>query len=95
VTLEELDATLTIDYVHRNAILDIRVWIGSMAAPSRPDREKWRAGCLELRGLLFCAVDPPNVAPTGQLIGVKAVRVGLTRASSRPKPSPDLVDTAT
>jgi hypothetical protein len=72
VTLEELDATLpsgfhdsyvstlTIDYVQRKATLDIQVWIGSMAAPRGLDREKWRPGRLELSGLLFCAIDPPD-----------------------------------
>ena len=72
MTLQELDATLpngfhdsyvstlTVDYVHRNAILDISVWIGSIAAPAGPDREKWQTGRLELSGLLFCAIDPPD-----------------------------------
>jgi hypothetical protein len=40
--------------------LDLDLWIGSMSMPLDAGRETYRAAKLELRGLAYFAVEPPD-----------------------------------
>jgi len=57
------DATLTrlqIDFVAGRASLNLRVWVGDPGAGDKSSREIYRTGVLEVSGLLFCSLDPPD-----------------------------------
>jgi hypothetical protein len=71
MTLEELESSLpnglhdaevrriSIDYEHRKVTLELAVWIGKMEDP--PDRrEAYRDGRIEISGLLFMVIEPPD-----------------------------------
>jgi hypothetical protein len=71
MTLEELESSLpnglhdaevrriSIDYEHRKVTLELAVWVGKMEDP--PDRrEAYRDGRIEISGLLFMVIEPPD-----------------------------------
>jgi hypothetical protein len=71
MTLEELENTLpnglhdaevmriSVDYELRILALDLDVWVGDMdEAPEK--REAYRKGLIEISGLLFLAMEPPD-----------------------------------
>jgi hypothetical protein len=71
MTLEELESTLpnrlhdaqvecvVIDYEQRTATLDVEVWVGDKEDP--PERRKaYKNGRIEISGLLFLVVEPPD-----------------------------------
>jgi len=71
MTLEELENTLpnglhdsevkriSVDYGRRNLVLDLSVWVGDMGdAPER--REAYRKARVEISGLLFLVMEPPD-----------------------------------
>ena len=70
--LDELSATwrnglhdaqvnrLSIDYVQREVVLELNVWVGDLASDLLSVREAYRMGTLVLSGLLFCCIDPPD-----------------------------------
>jgi len=72
VTLEELEASLPnglhdsfllkldLDYVTRTARLKLDIWVGDLGAAAEPARERRRAAIVELSGLQFCAIEPPD-----------------------------------
>ena len=71
MTLEELEHTLpnglhdaevsrlAIDYVDRKARVDLEVWVGDMDDPPER-REAYRLGHIEMTGLIFLIVEPPE-----------------------------------
>jgi hypothetical protein len=71
MTLEELENTLpnglhdaevrriSVDYEHRNLGIDVDIWVGKMTDPSEK-REAYRKGRIEISGLLFLVMEPPD-----------------------------------
>jgi hypothetical protein len=71
MTLEELEGSLpnglhdaevrriSIDYAHRKVTLELAVWIGKMEDPPHR-REAYRDGRIEISGLLFMVIEPPD-----------------------------------
>jgi len=71
VTLEELEKTLpnglhdgevqriAVDYQQRKLTLEVAVWVGDMGDPPER-REAYRRGRVEISGLLFLAMEPPD-----------------------------------
>jgi hypothetical protein len=71
VTLEELENTLpnglhdaevqrvSVDYKQRKLVLDLVVWVGNMADPPER-REAYKTGSVEISGLIFFVVEPPD-----------------------------------
>ena len=71
MTLEDLENTLpnglhdaevhklSVDYVGRTLTLDLSVWVGDMDDPPER-REAYRAGRIEISGLQFFVVEPPD-----------------------------------
>src|SRR5262245_32870453 len=69
MTLREIDASLPngfhdaeissirLDFLSRRAALDREIWIGDSL---RGARETYRAGRLELSGVAYFAIDPPD-----------------------------------
>lgn len=64
VTFHDADLrSLTVDYVAQKAVLVLDVWIGWMSDPataSYEERERRRPGRLELTGLQYLVVEPPD-----------------------------------
>lgn len=70
MTLEELENTLpnglhdaeieriAIDYAARELTLEVSVWVGSMDDSER--REAYKNGRIEISGLLFLVMEPPD-----------------------------------
>jgi hypothetical protein len=71
MTLEDLENTLpnglhdaeikriTVDYERRNLHIEVDIWVGAMA--DAPDaREEYRRGQIEISGLLFLVMEPPD-----------------------------------
>ncbi len=71
MTLEELERTLpnglhdaeikciTVDYAQRRVTFELAVWVGSMdESPER--REAYKDGRVEISGLLFLVMEPPD-----------------------------------
>jgi len=71
MTLEELENTtpnglhdsevkrISVHYERRNLVLDLSVWVGDMGdAPER--REAYRRARIEISGLLFLVMEPPD-----------------------------------
>lgn len=84
MTLEELEHTLRnglqdsevarldINYVDRTARMDVQVWVGDMGdLPER--REAYRNGRIEISGLLFLIVEPPD--PEYPFTASRALRI--------------------
>jgi hypothetical protein len=71
VTLEELEKTLpnglhdaevqriAVDYQQRKLTLEVAVWVGNMDDPPER-REAYRKGRIEISGLLFLVMEPPD-----------------------------------
>ncbi len=71
MTIEEIESTLPngfhdaevrlimIDYVQRKATLELFVFVGSFDAPPAR-REAYKEGSLEISGLLFAVIEPPD-----------------------------------
>jgi len=71
MTLEELENTLpnglhdaevqslSVDYAHRSLALELMVWVGSMDDPPE-GREAYKTGRLEISGLVFLIMEPPD-----------------------------------
>ena len=71
MTLEELENTLpnglhdaevqriAVDYQRRKVTLDIAVWVGDVS-DSRQGREAYKSGQIEISGLLFVVMEPPD-----------------------------------
>jgi hypothetical protein len=71
MTLEKLESTLpnglhdaevqriTVDYEDRKLTLDLQIWVGDMDAPPEK-REAYRKARIEISGLLFCVMEPPD-----------------------------------
>ncbi len=51
---------ISIDFLARNATLELEIWIGDMACPPEDGREVYRAARLELLGLAYLAMEPPD-----------------------------------
>jgi hypothetical protein len=51
--------SIHIDYVARTVIMTVDVWIGALEDPAE-EREAYRRGTLEFRGLQYCAMDVPD-----------------------------------
>lgn len=49
-----------IDYGSGTASFLIDVWVGTMAMPAGPDRERYRRGRVDLLELEYLAIDPPD-----------------------------------
>jgi hypothetical protein len=70
MTLEELESSLpnglhdakvrriSIDYEHREMTLELAVWVGRIEDPER--REAYKSGRIEISGLLFIVMEPPD-----------------------------------
>ena len=54
--------SIRIDDVGRTATVRVYVWIGSLEDPGE-EREPYRRGTLEFRGLHYCAKDVPFTPP--------------------------------
>jgi len=52
---------ITVDYEHRRATIDLAVWVGDMDDPPER-REVYKEGQLEISGLLFLAIEPPDAS---------------------------------
>ena len=52
--------TVSVDYCDQRAVLQLEVWVGSMNAPPEHGREVYRLAELELRGLAYLAMEPPD-----------------------------------
>jgi len=71
VTLEELENTLpnglhdsevqrvSVDYEQRKLVLEVAIWVGNMADPPER-REAYKRGRIEITGLLFLVMEPPD-----------------------------------
>jgi hypothetical protein len=71
MTLEELENTLpnglhdaevrqiSVDYEQRNLAIDVAIWVGKMTDSSET-REAYRKGRIEISGLLFLVMEPPD-----------------------------------
>lgn len=71
MTLEELENTLpnglhdadvqgiTVDYAQRKVTFDLAVWVGKMEDPPER-REAYKSGRIEISGLLFLVMEPPD-----------------------------------
>ena len=71
MTLEELEDTLpnglhdaevlrfTVDYAQRTLTFDLSVWVGTLDDP-KERREAYKRGRLELSGLVFLVLEPPD-----------------------------------
>lgn len=71
MTLEELEDTLpnglhdaevrtvAVDYQERKLALDVAVWVGNMDDPPER-REAYKNGRIEIGGLLFLVMEPPD-----------------------------------
>ncbi|MBI3661719.1 MAG: hypothetical protein HY234_01520 [Acidobacteria bacterium] len=59
--------SIDLDYVHRSATLQMRLWVGT---PDSTDPEKYEPAELKVTGLCFCSIDPPDpdypFVPDGQ-----------------------------
>jgi hypothetical protein len=63
ITLHDaLLCTLSTDFINRTAELVLEVCVGDPDAPCDAARERHRKGRLELTGLEYLAVDPPDPA---------------------------------
>jgi hypothetical protein len=70
VDIEELDRTIgfhdaclrgiTVDYGTQTATLTLDIWVGEPKAPSNAESERLRPARLELTGLEYLVVDPPD-----------------------------------
>jgi hypothetical protein len=72
MTLEELENTLpnglhdadvqgiTVDYAQRKVTFDLAVWVGRMEDPPPERREAYKNGRIEISGLLFFVMEPPD-----------------------------------
>jgi hypothetical protein len=52
---------ITIDYERRKVTVDLAVWVGEMDDPPER-REAYKEGQLEISGLLFFAIEPPDAS---------------------------------
>jgi hypothetical protein len=52
---------ITVDHEHRRATIDLAVWVGDMDDPPER-REAYKEGQLEISGLLFLAIEPPDAS---------------------------------
>jgi hypothetical protein len=71
MTLEELENALpnglhdaevrqmSVDYEQRNLAIDVDIWVGNMT-DSSDKREAYRKGRIEISGLLFLVMEPPD-----------------------------------
>jgi len=71
MTLEELENSLpnglhdaevkriAVDYEQRKATLELTVWVGDMRDPPE-QREAYKNGLIEISGLLFLVIEPPD-----------------------------------
>ncbi|MGA2797903.1 MAG: hypothetical protein ABSE63_10010 [Thermoguttaceae bacterium] len=72
MTLDEIDSglpkgfhdaevsQLAVDFLQKTMTLDLDLWIGRMSMPLVADRETYGVAKLELRGLAYFAVEPPD-----------------------------------
>ena len=51
---------LSTKFAERTVLFVLEVWVGDLDAPPGPDRERRRAARLELTGLEYLVVDPPD-----------------------------------
>lgn len=90
MTLAELDQTLPnglhdaevrtvlLDFVSRVATFDLEVWIGDLEAPLAEGRETYRPATLELRGIGYFTIEPPD--PRYPFDKGKAIKIDLCDA---------------
>jgi hypothetical protein len=52
--------SLTADFVNRVAVFILDMWVGNPDSESIAERERRRTGRLELSGLQYLAIDPPD-----------------------------------
>ena len=70
MNIEELERTVgfhdsclrrfTVDYEAQTASLALDIWVGEVEAPAGADRERLRTARLDLIGLEYFVVDPPD-----------------------------------
>ena len=56
--------SLCVDHEKRTVTMTVDVWVGSLEDPG-DEREAYRRGTLEFRGLHYCAKDVPLTPPAG------------------------------
>ncbi len=104
MTLDELEESLpnglhdaeilhlVLDYVAHTARFELNVWVGDMDCPAGPERERYRRAALELTGLVFCAIEPPDFRPDylpRSLASRAPVTTSGLSAVASPSPLPD------
>lgn len=72
MNLEELEASLpnglhdaqlrqfAVDYITRTASIVLSIWVGDARGSTREARETYRKARIDLQGLAFASVDPPE-----------------------------------
>jgi hypothetical protein len=97
MSIDELERTLpnglhdafvsgiNLDYVERRAELKIDVWVGDLHAAPGQERERRRSGVLEISGLLYFAIEPPD--PTYPFARPEPLWVDVGSSTEWPSPS--------
>ena len=79
--------TIAVDFVARIVTIGLDLWSGSMDQPRGGGRETYRAAMLELRGLGYVVMEPPDARSSGA--AAKPVRIDLCEvAASNNLPPP-------
>jgi hypothetical protein len=53
---------VALNYVSREAVFDLSVWVGDMDAAGETSREAHRRGRLVLADFLYCVIEPPDAS---------------------------------
>lgn len=83
---------LRIDYVGREVVLDLNVWIGDVSSDDEDAREAYRPAALTLSGLLFCCIEPPSPQYPFGAAGAVTIDAGTVEDLSEPPAAPLPVD---
>ena len=101
MTLDDLEAALpnglhdaeihsiAIDYVARTARFILDAWVGTMDMPAGPERERYRRASLELTGLQYLAIQPPDFRPQYHFADTAPVKTGGLSPVDVPSPLPE------
>ena len=93
MTLDEIDRELpngfhdaevrrlSVDFVARIATLELDLWIGSTDLPPDGGRETYRPATIELQGLSYVVVDPPD--STYPYARAKPIRIEISGGEHR------------
>jgi hypothetical protein len=52
--------SIQLDYVNREAIIKLDVWVGDLNSGDENLRDKYQSGQLILSDLLYCVIEPPD-----------------------------------